>query len=112
MGACCDIKLSGGTPALVNDNAILNVVLAAIARQYGEPSLVPISGKFQSEDFSFMSEQVPGCQLLIGSCKAGRQDQLHSTSYDPDERCIGIGATGIARVALDLLVLTDPLGRH
>ena len=111
MGACCDIKLWGGTPALVNDNAILDAVLAAVGRQYGEPSLVPVTGKFQSEDFSFISERVPGCQLLVGSCKPGRHDQLHSAFYDPDERCIGIGAAAIARVALDLLALTNALGR-
>jgi amidohydrolase len=103
MGACCDIKLWGGTPALVNDDAMLDAVLAAVARQYGERSLVQIAGKFQSEDFSFISERVPGCQILIGSCKPGRHDQLHSAFYDPDERCIGIGAAAIARVALDLL---------
>jgi metal-dependent amidase/aminoacylase/carboxypeptidase family protein len=91
---------------------ILDAVLAAIARQYGERSLVPVPGKFQSEDFSFISERVPGCQLLIGSCKSGRHDQLHSAFYDPDERCIGIGAAAIARVALDLLAPTDFLGRH
>jgi metal-dependent amidase/aminoacylase/carboxypeptidase family protein len=112
MGACCDIKLWGGTPALVNDNAILDAVLAAIARQYGDRSLVPVAGKFQSEDFSFISERVPGCQLLIGSCQPDRHDQLHSAFYDPDERCIGIGAAAIARVALDFLALADSLGRH
>jgi metal-dependent amidase/aminoacylase/carboxypeptidase family protein len=111
MGASCDINLWGGTPALVNDNAILDAVLAAIARQYGERSLVPVPGKFQSEDFSFISERVPGCQLLVGSCKPGRHDQLHSAFYDPDERCIGVGAAAIARVALDFLALTDSLGR-
>jgi len=112
MGTCCDIKLWGGTPALVNDNAILDAVLAAIGRQYGERSLVPVPGKFQSEDFSFISERVPGCQLLIGSCKSDRHDQLHSAFYDPDERCIGIGAAAIARVALDLLAPKDAIGRH
>jgi amidohydrolase len=112
MGASCGIKLWGGTPALVNDNAILDAALAAIARQYGEQSLVPVPGKFQSEDFSFICERVPGCQLLLGSCQPGRHDQLHSASYDPDERCIGVGAAAIARVALDFLALTDSLGRR
>lgn len=105
MGTSCSIKLSGGTPALVNDNAILNAALAAITRQYGEHSLVPVPGKFQSEDFAFISERVPGCQLLIGSCKPGRHDQLHTSSYDPDERCIGTAAVALARIALDFLTL-------
>ena len=103
MGATCDVQLSGGTPALVNDETVLNATLAAVIRQYGERSLVPVQGKFQSEDFSFFSERVPGCQLLIGSGRAGRQDQLHNGYFDPDERCIGIGTAAIARVALDLL---------
>ena len=106
MGADCDIQLSGGTPALVNDEAVLNATLAAVTRQYGDSSLAPVQGKFQSEDFSFISERVPGCQLLIGSAKPGRKDQLHNGYFDPDERCIGIGAAAIARVALDILAPT------
>jgi len=112
MGARCDIKLWGGTPALVNDNVILDAVLSTIARQYGERSLVPVPGKFQSEDFSFISERVPGCQLLIGSCRPGRRDQLHSVFYDPDERCIGVGAAAIAHIALDFLALKESVGRN
>jgi amidohydrolase len=103
MGASCVVTLSGGTPALVNNETVLNAVLAAVARQFGEQALIPVQGKFQSEDFSFISERIPGCQLLIGSSKPGHQDQLHNASYDPDERCIGLGVTAIVRVALDIL---------
>jgi amidohydrolase len=108
MGADCDIKLSSGTPALVNDETVLDAAIAAVARQYGERSLAPVQGKFQSEDFSFISECVPGCQLLIGSSKPGRQDQLHNAFFDPDERCIGIGTAAIARVALEILAPKAP----
>jgi amidohydrolase len=113
MGAECDVKLAFGAPALVNDEAVLNAVLAAVARQYGEESLALIPGKYQSEDFSFISERVPGCQILIGSARSGRQDQLHNGTYDPDERCIGFGTAAIARVALDILspdAITAPAG--
>lgn len=103
MGASCVVTLSGGTPALVNNEAVLNAVLAAVARQFGEQALISVQGKFQSEDFSFISERVPGCQLLIGSSKPGHQDQLHNAFYDPDERCIGLGMAAIVRVALDIL---------
>lgn len=108
MGAGCVVTLSGGTPALMNDETVLDAVIAAVARQFGEQALVQVQGKFQAEDFSFISERVPGCQLLIGSSKPGHQEQLHNAFYDPDERCIGLGMAAIVRAALDILAPVSP----
>ena len=55
------------------------------------------------EDFAFMLQKVPGCQIGIGSGTPGRHDSLHNSDYQPDEGCIGLGVQALARAAVELL---------
>jgi amidohydrolase len=102
MRVRCEITYRRGVPALVNDDRVLDPSLAAIRAQLGdvmeegEPSL-------GGEDFALMAERVPAFQLRIGSSQPGRQDRLHNSGYQPDERCIGQGVQALSRTALDLL---------
>ena len=54
-------------------------------------------------DFSYFSERIPSCQLLIGASQPGRDDRVHNSDYQPDERCIGLGVAALSRAALDIL---------
>ena len=64
--------------------------------QQGEASL-------GGEDFALMPDLVPGFQLRVGSAQPGREDKLHNSDYQPDERCIGYGVQALSRAALELL---------
>jgi amidohydrolase len=102
MRVSCDVSFSEGTPPLVNDARVLEASVAAVRAQLGdviaegEPSL-------GGEDFALMAERVPAFQLRIGSGQPGRSDSLHNSGYQPDERCIGLGAQALARAAAELL---------
>ncbi len=50
-----------------------------------------------------MADLVPAFQLRVGSSQPGRSDRLHSSAYQPDERCIGFGVQALSRAALELL---------
>ncbi len=50
-----------------------------------------------------MGERVPAFQLGIGSATPGRDDRLHNSDYQPDERSIALGAVGLSLTALRLL---------
>jgi metal-dependent amidase/aminoacylase/carboxypeptidase family protein len=56
-----------------------------------------------AEDFALLSHKVPSFQLGVGSGAPGRQDRLHNSNYQPDERCIGLGVQALARAALEIL---------
>ena len=98
----CELTYKRIMPALVNDNALLDRVVAAVAEQFSEPVLEtePVMG---GEDFAFMANLVPAFQLKIGSAQPGRHDGLHNSDYQPDEACIGFGVQALSRAALDLL---------
>jgi amidohydrolase len=102
MRVRCDMTYVRKVPPLVNDDRVLEPVLAAVARQMGvaaeagEPSM-------GAEDFSEFAARAPAFQLRIGSGAPGRDDRLHNAFYQPDERCIELGVQALSRAALDLL---------
>jgi len=49
-----------------------------------------------SEDFSFMSEKVPSCYLIIGNGESS--GALHNPDYDFNDDAIVYGASFFARV--------------
>lgn len=97
----CDVSYRRGTPAIINDETMLQRTVAAIQAQIGdvadeyEPSL-------GGEDFAYMAEMVPAFRLLVGSSQAGRADKVHNSDYQPDEGCIGFGVRALVRTALDV----------
>jgi amidohydrolase len=89
-------------PPLVNDDAVLDRMLGAVAAQLGK---APVEGvpSMGSEDFAAFASLVPAAHLRIGSGAPGRADKLHNAGYQPDERCIPVGVQALSRAALELL---------
>jgi amidohydrolase len=92
-----------GVPPLVNSDEVLEPAIASVRRQFGDDAATEGEASLGGEDFALMADLVPGFQLRIGSGAPGRQDRLHNTNYQPDERCIGLGVQALSRAALDLL---------
>ena len=102
MRVTCALDYQRKVPPLVNDDRVLEPVLAAIRAQFGD---APQEGEpsMGSEDFSEFAARAPAFQLRIGSGAPGRQDRLHNAGYQPDEACIQLGVQALSRAALDLL---------
>lgn len=102
MRVRCEMTYARKVPPLVNDDRVLDPVIAAVARQTGvspeegEPSM-------GAEDFAEFAARAPAFQLRIGSGAPGRDDRLHNAFYQPDEACIALGVQALSRAALDLL---------
>ncbi len=89
-------------PPLVNDDRVLDPVIAAVRRQMGDV-ISEGEASMGAEDFAEFAAVAPSFQLRIGSGQPGRDDRLHNAFYQPDERCIGLGVQALSRAALDLL---------
>ena len=102
MRVTCTLDYQRKVPPLVNDDRVLEPVLAAVRAQFGE---VVTEGEpsMGSEDFAEFSARAPSFQLRIGSGAPGRDDRLHNANYQPDERCIALGVQALSRAALDML---------
>ena len=103
MRVACEVTYIRGVPALVNDRKVLDIAVAALRHQFGETPVQEHEPELIGEDFAFMLEAVPGCQIKIGSGAPGRADGLHNSDYAPDEAAIGLGVQALSRAALELL---------
>jgi amidohydrolase len=102
MRTACDVDYQRGVPPLRNDDRVLEPAVAAVRRQFGD-AIGEFGPSLGGEDFALMAERVPAFQLRVGSAQPGRDDRLHNSAYQPDERCIGFGVQALSRAALELL---------
>lgn len=98
-----EVNYQRGVPPLMNDDALIDALEPILSHQFGKPVVAKSSSSFGAEDFSLFTERVPGCQIHIGSGAPGRDDHLHNSDYQPDERSIHAGTQALARIAIDLL---------
>ena len=99
----CDISYVRGVPSLVSDKHILETTMAAIREHYGNDVVRQGRPSLGAEDFALIGEKVPAFQLGIGSSQEGRDDKLHNSDYQPDERSIGLGVIALSLAAAKLL---------
>jgi len=98
-----EVNYQRGVPPLMNDDALIDVLEPILSHQFGKAIIAKPSASFGAEDFSLFTERAPGCQIHIGSGAPGRDDHLHNSDYQPDERSIHAGTQALARLAIDLL---------
>jgi amidohydrolase len=99
----CEVDYRRGVPMLRNDDRVLDPTVAAVRKQFGGDAIEQGEASLGGEDLALMLDLVPGFQLRVGSSQPGRQDKLHNSAYQPDERCIGYGVQALSRAALELL---------
>ena len=99
----CEMEYRRGVPPLVNDDRVLEPVMAAVRHQFGTEVVDEGEPSMGAEDFAEFAAVMPAFQLRIGAGQPGRDDRLHNSRYQPDERCIGLGVQALARAALEIL---------
>ena len=102
MRVHCELDYKRGVPPMRNDDKVLEPTVAAVRRQFGD-AISEFEPALGAEDFALLADLVPSFQLKVGSSQPGREDRLHNSGYQPDERCIGFGVQALARAALELL---------
>lgn len=99
----CEMEYRRGVPPLVNDDRVLEPVMDAVRRQFGAEMVEEGPPSMGAEDFAEFAAVMPSFQLRVGAGQPGRDDRLHNSRYQPDERCIGLGVQALSRAALDML---------
>ena len=103
MNVQCEFTMVRGVPSLVNDAVLTQKTMDAIAAHFGKSAVDRREASLGAEDFSLVGEKVPAFQLGIGARTPGRDDRLHNSDYQPDERCIRNGVIALALAASDIL---------
>ena len=95
------IKITEGTPPIVNPRDGAECAARAVRRVLGDRALVPLgTTNMGGEDFAFYLEKIPGCFLRIGAREPGGEHRAaHTPRFYPAEEALFIGAAVLAQCA-------------
>ena len=96
-----EVNYQRGVPPLMNDDALIDAL---------EPILRTSSAsRWWQNPAAVLARKISRCLLSVCravrsiSALARRDDHLHNSDYQPDERSIHAGTQALARIAIDLL---------
>lgn len=95
-----------GLPPVVNDAATTELVRGVVAREFGPEAVAETPQSMGGDSFAWYTERVPGTYIRLGThdpASGEPRRDLHSATFDVDERAIGIGARLLAACALAAL---------
>ena len=95
-----------GVPPVVNDAHMTGVLAASVREALTPDSVVDTEQSFGGDSFAWYLERVPGSYARLGVHDprgARPRLDLHASTFDVDERAIGMGSLVLATVALDVL---------
>jgi amidohydrolase len=101
-GVVPDITYQRYVPPTVNDAISTAMFEAAADRVLGPDSITPAPQSLGGEDFAWYLESIPGALARLGTRRPGSADDfdIHQSTFDVDERAIGIGIRLMVATAL------------
>ena len=103
-GGKCEFDIKVGYPFLVNDKIVTkNAKLAAID-YLGVNNVVDLELRMTAEDFAYFSQVAPSCFYRLGTGNKNNKWNLHSPTFNIDEKAFSISSGLMAYITLkDLL---------
>ena len=91
-----------GYPFLVNDEKLAARFKTCTTEYLGAEQVEELDLSMTAEDFAFYSQRVPSCfyRLGIRNVEQGITSNLHSSTFDVDERALETGMGLMAYLAL------------
>lgn len=105
MGGTCQFDVQMGYPCVFNNEELTNDNMTAAKEYLGEENVVLLEPRMTGEDFSYYSQQMPGCFYRLGTANAQRgiTSGVHTPTFDVDEHSLEIGAGLMAYLAVSNL---------
>lgn len=104
-GATYTLETVFGSPPVVNDRNVAEVVAAAARETVGTDRVQEVKPVMVGEDFSVYQQFVPGAFFLVGAGNPakGAGYPHHHPKFDIDEEALSYGCETMVRAALKLL---------
>jgi amidohydrolase len=102
MGGDYELEIQTGTPPMINDPGVVQVMSQAAGDLLGAEHVLPPKDGLGAEDFGCFSEIAPGAMFSLGCRIEGDERHLHNPRFDIDEGCLPVGAAILAETALRL----------
>jgi amidohydrolase len=102
-GASAAVHYSRGIPPVINDAGVIEQLQISMREALGSANVLSSYASLGGEDFSRYLETVPGALVRLGVGFGDRSLDLHSASFDLDERAIEVGIAAGAHALIRLL---------
>lgn len=91
-GVRWDLYHRQGVPPVTNHVEPTALWADAIAEELGQEAVVPTDQSWGGDSFAWYTDRVPGCYGRLGVHNGrGETYDLHASTFDVDERAIGVG---------------------
>jgi amidohydrolase len=105
MGGTCHVEIAHGYPFLVNDTELTARVKSYAEILLGKENVRDLEMRMTSEDFAYFSHAVPACLYRLGIRNEikGITSNLHTSTFDVDEKCLETGMSLMAWITINEL---------
>jgi len=102
MGGKCEFKLVKGYPFLVNNEALTERTKQRAIEYLGKSKVIDLPIRMTAEDFAYFSQEIPACfyRLGTGNKKKGITSNIHTNTFDVDEKALELSIGLMAWLAL------------
>lgn len=110
LGGESNVEITRGEPALQNNVEVNSWLKQTIQDVYPDFSIYEGPFGLGSEDFSYVTQAMPGAMFFLGCKKPNdKQRDLHTSDFDIDESCLPYGVGILAETAIRYLSKTYTL---
>ena len=108
MGGKCEFKLVNGYPYLVNHEELTERAKQRAIEYLGKSKVIDLPIRMTAEDFSYFSQAMPACfyRLGTGNKKKGITSNIHTNTFDVDEKALELSIGLMAWLAVNELETT------
>jgi amidohydrolase len=108
-GVGIHVSITAGVPPAVNHHSGVERFSGAAKAILGRGSVGSTEQSLGGEDFSWMLQQVPGALARLGVRPVGARQapDIHQSTFDVDEGCIGVGVKVLTELATTATAPTD-----
>jgi amidohydrolase len=103
LGVEYDLAYTRGVPPVCNEDTATAAMTSGVLLAVGADAIVGTEQSLGGEDFAWYLQRVPGAMGRLGVRPAQHGGDLHSSDFDVDERCIGVGVRVLVETALHAL---------
>ena len=110
MGCQTEIEIAQATYPVVNDPELADLMVEVVQSIQPAAEVTQDYQTMGSEDFSYMTQDIPGCYLLVGSSNSAKGLDFghHHPRFNVDEACLPYAVAVMANGAVAVLEKLKP----
>ena len=103
MGGSCEVFIDKGYPVLFNNKKLTENIRKFAIEYLGTKNVIDLDLRTTAEDFAYYAQLIPGCLYRLGvrNKKKGINSNLHTATFDVDEKSLEIGMGLMAWLAIN-----------